>query len=155
MATAPQAFTRRVKERVAPEENPVVTFVLRTEDEDDEGNPIILREDRFDASFPTEEQMLVLFAQGGRSDATTADETAAMFDIFKSILPPAQYRLLMRRFKDPTDVDVDAEALADVFEWLLEQWQSFPTSPQSASSVSRPSSGAKSTGRVRGKGSIR
>lgn len=155
MPTAPQAFTRRVKERVEQEENPVVHFVLRTEDEDEEGNTIILREDKFDAAFPTEEQMLLLFAQGGRSDATTADETAAMFDVFKDILPTAQYRTLLRRFRDPRDLDVDAEALADIFEWLLEQWQSFPTSPPSGSSASRPPTGAKSTGRVRGKGSIR
>lgn len=155
MASAPQAFVRRVKDRATPEQQEVFTFVLRTEDEDEEGNTIVVREDRFDAALPTEEQLLLLFANGARSDATTADETAAMFDTFRSILPPQQYRTLIRRFRDPKDVDVDAEAIEDIFEWLLEQWQDFPTSPPSNSSASRPSTGAKSTGRARGRGSIR
>ena len=155
MPSAPQAFTRRVKDRVEQERDEAIVFVLRTEDEDEDGNTVIVREDRFEASVPTDEQMLLLFSMGGRSDATSADEMAAIFDTFKSILPPQQYRLLLKRFRDPHDVDVDAETLTEVFEWLMEQWQSFPTSPPSGSSQSRASTGAKSTGRVRGKGSIR
>lgn len=156
MATAPQAFIRRVKDRVAPEdEERVIEFFLQTEDEDENGNTVVIRRDEFHARMPTEEQLLVLFAQGGRSDATAADETAAMFDTFKTILPPNEYRVLMKRFKDPDDPDVDAEVVAEIFEWLLEQWQDFPTSQPSGSSQSRGSTGTKSTGRVRGKGSIR
>ncbi len=155
MASAPQAFTRRVKDRVQREERPTITFVLRTEDEDEEGNPIVVREDVFEAARPTEEQLLFLFAQGGNSEATLADETHAMFEVFKSILPASQYKVLMSRFRDPDDVDVDLEAIEDIFAWLMEQWQDFPTTPPSDSSASQGSSGPKSTGRVRGKGSTR
>ena len=155
MANTPQAFTRRVKDREVPREDRTIEFVLRTEDEDENGNTIIVREDKFTASLPTEEQLLLLFALGGNSNATAADETAAMFDVFKSVLPANQYKKLMNRFKDPNDPDVDAEAIADIFEWLLEQWQDFPTTPPSASATSPSASGPRSTGRARGKGSTR
>lgn len=156
MATAPQAFVRRVKDReVVTEEHPPIEFILRTEDEDENGNTVIVREDKFTASYPTKEQLLVLFAMGGNAQATAADETAAMFDTFRAILPAGQYRVLMKRFQDPNDVDVDMEALGDIFEWLMEQWQDFPTTPPSGSSTSPSASGARSTGRARGKGSTR
>lgn len=155
MASAPQGFQRRVKDRVAREEGKVVNFFLETTDEDEHGNEFVVRRDDFTASMPTEEQLLVLFAEGGREDATMADEASAIFSLFKTVLPANQYKLLMRRFKDPDDLDVDFEAIQDILNWLMEQWQSFPTKSPSASSPSQGSSGARSTGRARGKGSTR
>lgn len=155
MTTAPQAFTRRVRDRVEPEVREKIEFVIRSVDEDTEGNEVVVREDFFEATRPSDESLLIMFAMGARSDATTADELAVMLDAFRDVLPRSQYRTLITRFKDPKDVDVDAEALGEIFEWLLEQWQDFPTRQRSDSSPSRPSSGTRSTARARGRNSTR
>lgn len=152
MATAPQAFTRRVKDRVTQERRET-PFTLRTIDEDEEGNEIVVKEETYHAVEPSDEQLLVAFAEGGREDATLADQTAAIFDLFRAALPENEFRRLYKRFKDPEDVDVDFEALNDMFEWLLETWADFPTQSPAGSSSSRGTAGARSTGRARGKGS--
>lgn len=154
MASPAQGFRRRVKDRVA-EERPVVHFFLESVDEDEDGNEIVLRHDDFTATRPTQEQLMLVFAQGARDDSTLGDEMGAMLGFFKDVLPAAQYRVLTRRLRDPEDVDVDGEVLSEVFLWLLEQWQDFPTTSPAASSGSRATTGARSTGRVRGKGSTR
>ena len=152
MASAPQGFQRRVKER-ATKSRPQVSFFLESVDEDEDGNEIVTRHDDFIATMPSEEQLMLVYAQGGNSDANVGDEIAAVLRVFKDSLPAHQYKVLLGRFRDPDDVDVDAEALMEVFGWLMEQWQSFPTQPPSGSSVSQASTGARSTGRVRGKAS--
>lgn len=154
MASAPQAFTRRVKDRAAVERK-VVEFTLRTTDEDEEGNEIVVREETYHASYPSDEQLMVAFAEAGREAATVADEIAAMFDLLKATLPTMEFRRMYRRFKDAEDLDFDFEALNDIFEWLMEQWQDFPTQSPAGSRSSRDTSGPKSTGRVRGKASTR
>lgn len=154
MATTPQVFNRRVKERVT-RERPTLTFRLQTTDEDENGNEYVARYDDFEATAPTEEQLMVLMARGGSTDATNADEMASILDFFKNVLTPRGYKVLMGRFTDPNDLDVDAETLIDVFEWLLGEWQDFPTMSPADSTGTRASSGTKSTGRVRGKGSTR
>ncbi len=154
MATAPQGFQRRVKERVE-KTRPQVAFFLETTDEDEEGNEFVVRHDDFVATMPTEEQLMLIYANGGNSDATVGDELHAIFSFFKDALPAAQYKILVSRFRDPDDVEVDGEALTEIFGWLMEQWQDFPTKSPSGSSTSRGSTGARSTGRARGKGSTR
>lgn len=154
MATAPQGFRRRVKDRVS-KERAEIAFYLETTDEDEDGNEIVVRRDDFTAKAPTEEQLLLIFAQGGREDASVGDEISAVLAFFRDTLPPAQYKVLISRLRDPDDVDVDAEALTEIFQWIMEQWQDFPTKSPSGSSTSQGSAGAKSTGRVRGKGSTR
>lgn len=154
MATAPQGFQRRVKER-AEKERPKIAFFLETTGEDDEGNEIVVRHDDFEASMPTEEQLMLIYANGGNSDATVGDELHAIFSFFKDALPANEYKILMSRFRDPDDEGVDAEILTEIFGWLMEQWQDFPTKSPSGSSTSRGSTGARSTGRVRGKASTR
>jgi len=152
MATAPQGFQRRVKERVL-KTRPQVSFFLQTTDEDEEGNEIVLRRDDFVATMPSEEQLMLVFASGGREDASIGDEISAILQFFKDVLPPAQYKILVSRLRDPDDPDVDVETLGEVFSWLLEQWQDFPTKSPSVSSGTQGTSGARSTGRARGKGS--
>lgn len=154
MATAPQAFRRRVKDRVA-KERPQVSFYLETVDEDDEGNEYVVRRDDFTATSPTEEQLLLVYAQGAREDATVGDEVSALLSFFKDILPASQYKVLLKRLRDPDDLDVDLQTLDELFKWIMEQWQDFPTTPPSGSSTSQGGTGTKSTGRVRGKGSTR
>lgn len=152
--TGSQGFVRRVKDRVAPEEKVVTHFFLETTDIDDNGDEFVVRHDDFTASMPSQEQLLAAMAEGGRESATIADETAAMFDLLRAALPQGQYRLLLRRFKDPNDPDVDFETIQDLFAYLMEQWQDFPTQSPAASSGSSGTSGGRSTGRARGKGSI-
>jgi hypothetical protein len=155
MVTASQGFIRRVKDRADDGPRPSVGFFISTVDEDEDGNEIEVRRDDFTATMPGDEQLLVMVAEGGREGATVADEVAALLDFFRAALPAAQYRLLFRRFKDPQDPDVDFETLQDIFQWLMEQWQDFPTQQPAGSSKSSGSTGTKSTGRVRGKGSTR
>lgn len=152
MATAPQGFQRRVKERVH-KTRPQVAFFLETTDEDENGEEFVVRRDDFVATMPTEEQLLLIYAAGGREDANVGDEISAMLTFFKDSLPPEQYKVLIGRLRDPDDVDVDGETLGEIFAWLMEQWQDFPTQSPSDSSGSAKSTGARSTGRVRGKGS--
>lgn len=154
MATAPQGFQRRVKER-AVQTRQQVPFFLETTDEDDEGNEIVVRRDDFVATMPSEEQLMLVFATGGREDASIGDEISAILQVFKDALPSNQYKVLIGRLRDPNDADVDADALMEIFSWLMEQWQDFPTKSPSGSSASQGSTGARSTGRARGKGSTR
>ena len=154
MATAPQGFQRRVKERVT-KTRPQVAFFLETTDEDEEGNEFVVRHDDFLATMPTEEQLMLIYANGGNSEASVGDELHAIFSFFKDALPADQYKVLVGRFRDPDDVEVDGEALTEIFGWLMEQWQDFPTKSPSGSSTSRGNTGARSTGRVRSKGSTR
>ncbi len=159
VANASQAFTRRLDEKVAEaegvDEDPTFAFTLNMIDTDEDGNEVVLRSDTFEARMPTDEQLLLLYALGGNRQATAADEMNAMFEVLRDTLPQNQYNLLVKRFRDRNDKGVDSEILADVFEWLMDQWSAFPTRRASASSTSSASSGTKSTGRVRGKGSIR
>ena len=154
MASAPQGFQRRVKER-ATKTRPQVTFFIESTDEDENGEEFAVRRDEFVATMPSEEQLMLVYAQGGNSEANVGDELSAVLRVFKDSLPPAQYKVLMSRFRDPEDPDVDSELLMEIFQWLMEQWQSFPTQPQSVSSASPGTTGPRSTGRVRGKGSTR
>lgn len=154
MATAPQGFQRRIKER-KEKTRPQVAFFLETTDEDAEGKEFVVRRDDFVATMPTEEQLMLIYANGGNSDATVGDELHAIFSFFKDALPPDQYKVLVSRFRDPDDVEVDGEVLTEVFGWLMEQWQDFPTKSPSDSSKSQGTTGARSTGRVRGPGSTR
>lgn len=153
MASPAQGFRRRVKDRAVREEQKTISFFLETTDEDEEGNEFVVRHDDFTAATPTEEQLMLVFAQAGREDSSAGDEVAAVLQVFKDVLPRDQYRVLIARFRDPEDVDVDSDALLDIFRWLMEQWQDFPTKQPSDSSGSRASSGARSTGRAPGKGS--
>lgn len=152
MATAAHGFRRRVKDRQA-KVRPEISFFLESFDEDEDGNEVVVRRDDFVAKMPTEEQMLLIFAMGGREDATIGDEIASILDVLKSSLGPEQYRVLYRRLKDPDDLDVTIESIEEIFEWLVEQWQDFPTQPSAGSSGSQASSGGRSTGRAPGKGS--
>lgn len=154
MASTPiHGFTKAIEERTEP--RPVVSFYLRTtKGTDEEGNPIVYRYDEFHATQPSEDVLLLLLANAGRKNATLADEAASMFDLFRKVLPANEFRVLEKRFEDDADDGVDYEMLGQVFQWLMEQWQDFPTQPPVGSSGSRSTTGKKSTGRSRGAGSI-
>jgi hypothetical protein len=153
MTTGPRSFRRSVAEKKkAPLVRPAVTFTLDWVDDEDPEK--VLRTDTFTATRPTDERLFLIAAMAGDEDAGGAAEAAAVMDVFKDSLPEDQYRTLRQRIKDPDD-DVNLDMLQDVMFWLMGEWSSFPTEPASDSSVSPPSTGARSTGRVRGQGSTR
>jgi len=153
MATAPQAFRRKLQDRIAPEKRESILVPIETYEDDEEGNEVLIRRDEYTFRRPTQEQILLAFSLGGREDSTMGDEIAAIFSFMKDTLSDAEYKRLMKRFRDPADEAVDSEMLIQIFQFLMEQWQSFPTQQPAASSGSRASAGGRSTGRARGKGS--
>src|SRR5690606_42164885 len=119
MATAAQAFVRRVKDRVKNERRET-PYTLRTIDEDENGEEIIVREDTYLAVEPSEEQLLAAFAECGREDATLADQTAAIIHPIRDALPEPDIRRMYQHCKDPESIDDDFEPLSAIFEKHLE-----------------------------------
>lgn len=121
---------------------------------DDEDEEKVIKQDFFNAMQPTDEQLFIFAAVMGNEDVV-GSEAVAVLELFRDILPPAQFRTLKARLSDPDDDAVTIEVLSEVMSYLMERWSTFPTVPSSASSQSPTSSGPKSTGRVRGAGSTR
>jgi hypothetical protein len=148
-----RSFRRSVAEKKkGVVEQPVVAFTLDWVDDEDPEK--VIRSDVFHATKPTDERLFLIAAMAGDEDAGGAAEAAAVVEVFRDSLPPAEYRVLRERIKDPND-DVDLGMLQDVMFWLMGEWSSFPTEPASGSSNSPVATGPKSTGRVRGPGSTR
>jgi hypothetical protein len=162
-----RSFVKAVKRAADKVEVEPIVFDLTTFEEDPEGEPLdnghggplvdengkqvigrIVRQTVLHASPPSDDAQLLSMVQGGRSDATTADRVAVVYDLFKMTLPPAEYRILMARLRDPED-EVTTEMLTEIFEWLQEEWADFPTQSPSGSSPRQHSTGKSSTGRSR------
>lgn len=164
---ATRSFTKAVREKAEPVLKSI-DFEIKTGDPllDDEGeemydgqgnmllDPDTVKVSKFKANAPTAEQLALALAHGAHEFATIADEMSAALELFRAVLPPAQYQTLMRRLRDPND-EVDIVMLGEIVEWLVEQWQDFPTQPPVASTRSSKSTGVRSTGRSPGKGSTR
>jgi hypothetical protein len=154
MAQAPRSFRRAAKKKV---DRAVTAFTLDwvedlTDEQEAEGvEPQVFRSDIFHATTPTDEQMFLTMALIGDEDNQAAQATAAL-DLFRSVLPSAEFHVLKERIANPED-SVDLDVVMEVLAWLMEVWSDFPTVPSSASSKSPTSIGEKSTGRVRGTGS--
>lgn len=149
MTTAPRSFRRQLAKKKGPS-RPMVEFTLDWVDENEE----VVKSTTFHATMPTDENLFLLAAMAGDDDANAAEEAAGIMSLFKQSLPEDEYRELRSRLRDPED-DVTLDVLQEVIPWLMEEWTAFPTQPASVSSVSPPSTGARSTGRVRGAGSTR
>lgn len=149
MTTAPRSFRRQVAKKKAAE-RPAVEFTLDWVDEEGE----VVKSTTFHSTMPSDENLFLLAAMAGDEDASAAEEAAGIMSLFKQSLPEAEYKELRSRLRDPED-DVTLEVLQEVIPWLMEEWTAFPTQPASASSASPASTGARSTGRVRGQGSTR
>lgn len=152
MTTAPKTFHRQVAAKKAAASRPTVEFMIENMDPVEEGEEP--HADQFHATLPSDERLFVLAAMAGDEDSNGTAEAAATMDLLKSSLPEDEFRLLRKRLLDPEDI-VDMELLQDILMWLTEEWSTFPTVQSSASSVSPPSTGVQSTGRVRGPGSTR
>lgn len=145
-----------------------ISFELKTGDPlyDDDGeemydtqgnlmlDPDTVKANTLTAQPPTAEQLAITLAHGASEFATHADEMASALGLFRDILNQRDYTILVRRLRDPKD-EVDLEMVSEILEWLVEQWQDFPTQQQSASSQSEKRTGKRSTGRSPGRGSTR
>lgn len=154
VSSAQQTFRRKIRAKVAPRKE--VSFTLVWEQDPDEvpegQEPEVYRVDTFHATKPTDEKMFLIAALVGDED-NEAGEAAAVIEILRDALPPAEYRIIRERIADPDD-DVNLDMVKDVVQWLVSEWADFPTRPSSASSGSPASIGATSTGRAPGPGSI-
>lgn len=150
MTTAPHTFRRRVDEKKGKGPRPVAEFMIESNEPPVDG--VEPEPQQYHATMPTDERLFLLAALAGAEDATGAEEAAATLDLLKDALPADEFRTLRRRIADPDDF-VDIAMVQDILMWLIGEWTTFPTEPSSASSVSPPSTGARSTGRVRGEGS--
>lgn len=174
---AERSFVKAVKKH-APEEPvdrsaEVVVFDLTSFEEDPEGELLengrggplidengnqirgfIVKQTVLHATPLSDDAQLLAMVQSSRTEASTADRIALVYDLFKQSLPPSEYRTLMNRLRDPKD-EVTTETLTEIFEWLQEQWMDFPTQSPSTSSRRQSTSGTSSTGRSRSKGSTR
>lgn len=150
MTTAPKTFHRQVAAKKAKVERPTVEFMIENMDPVEEGEDP--HADQFHATLPSDERLFILAAMAGDEESNGAAEAAATLDLLRSSLPDDEFRLLKKRLLDPEDI-VDMDLLQDILMWLTEEWSTFPTVQSSASSASPPSTGARSTGRVRGAGS--
>jgi len=164
---ATRSFTQAVREKAAGG-LPDVEFEIKTgqpmlDDNDEEMldargqtilDPDTVKASHFTAHAPTAEQLAIALAHGAHEFATIADEMSAALELFRAVLPPQEYQVLVRRLRDPND-EVDIKMLGDIVSWLVEQWQDFPTQPPVGSSRSSKSISPRSTGRSPGKGSTR
>lgn len=165
---ATRSFTKAARKRADSTFGGPVSFELKTGDplvDDDgeelfdaQGNPLLdpdtIKVNVLTANAPTAEQLAITLAHGASEFATHADEMSSALGLFKDVLSPNDYHTLVRRLRDPKD-EVDIAMLSEIIEWLVEQWQDFPTQQPSASSRSAKPTGPRSTGRSPGKGSTR
>lgn len=154
VATSQQTFRRKIQSKVAPRKEVAFTLVWEQDaSEVEEGQePEVYRVDTFHATKPTDEQLFLIAALVG-DEENEAGEAAAVVEILRNSLPREEYRILRERIADPED-DVDLDMVKEVVQWLMSEWTDFPTKPSSGSSNSQASTGERSTGRVRGQGSI-
>lgn len=116
---------------------------------DEDGNQIVgvlLRQSVFHAKKPGDDFLLVTMIEGGRSTASIADRAAVVFDFFEHVLPPVEFRILMARLKDDDD-ELDLKQLREIYDWLEEEFSTFPTKSPSDSSPRQQQNGKNSTGR--------
>lgn len=144
-------FTRRVREKNSDAPPKVVEFALTTDREDENGEIVIVRSDEMKATKPSDEQMFLFIAATG-DDVSDGNYAAAVLRLLKVSLRTKDYRILVSRLNDTED-EVDNEMLAEVVEYLFEEWETLPTQPSGASAPTPDGTGGNSTGRSRGKAS--
>lgn len=110
----------------------------------DSGEPIVLT-----ANYPGDGTLMLAV-----SDITDEDSgvnsMSSILSILRGALSDSDYRTLRGWIRSGA---LDVPTLGDILSDLMEAWTSFPTKPSSGSLQSQPTTGTKSTGRVRGAGS--
>lgn len=169
-----RSFAKAVQKKLEPEKAyPPVVFDLTSYEEIDEadggvplengrGGPLVNEDGTqivgkikkqlvLTATKPSDDAVLYSLVQAGRTDASSADRAAFVYDFFRDALRPSQYAALMKRVRDKDD-EVDTAMLTEIYEWLTEQWtDDFPTNEPSESSPQQALTGTSSTGRSRSK----
>lgn len=100
--------------------------------------------------LPTTSQLALLMA--AHADGDEQETTVGLLKFMEGVFDPASYRALRKRFNDRTD-PLDLMKLMEIVTELVKEWTGFPTKPLSDSPPSPSKTGARSTGRVPGKGS--
>lgn len=103
---------------------------------------------------PSEGQVAILLA--GASDMSSGTEMiASSINFFMSLLAhPKDVTYFKRRLLDRND-EFGAENIAQIVEWLVEEWTARPTKQPSDFTPSQQSGGRKSTGHKRHAASTR
>lgn len=91
---------------------------------------------------PDPAQMAVLVSGFGRH-SSEADKIATFIDFFTAVLDTESSAYIVNRLLDRKD-SFGLVELADVGEWMLEEWGGFPTQPSSGSPQSRSTDGRTS-----------
>lgn len=91
------------------------------------------------ANPPTTGQLVLLMTTD--TEGSPGVLLRSVMEFFQGILDEDDYNALRDHIKSGGDINV----LAEIMEWLVEQWSTRPTKPSSASSRSRTSTGRAST----------
>lgn len=139
--SAGKSFTLAAKKKLAPEPNGEYDSRSYTfESEAGKKRTII-------ANYPGDGVMTMLIAASGGG---LANMTAEVFRVVDNSFSREDARYL-RQLVANEELTVDQ--LMEIVKDMVEGWTAFPTQPSSDSEPSPSSTGQRSTGRVRGKGS--
>lgn len=136
MTTPIKSFSSAVQEQ----ESPPIGFAV----EGDWGK------EEFSAQRPGEGTLMLFMAYTVDDSEDSRGQVLQLLRLFEKILGAEGFKRFRKLIDDG---HLAPSGLINIFEWLMEQWADFPTQPSSDSPTSRPKTGARSTGRVHGKGS--
>lgn len=97
------------------------------------------------AHYPGDGVMTLMIASMA-TDAEQADALGSIFSILEAAFSDQDYRFLRKKLRDE---EIDSELLMQMIEDMMDAWLAFPTQPSSGSASRQPSTGTRSTGRVR------
>lgn len=145
MAGLPRLGCDRLEERSIPGNGATVQqFTTALKAAEDPSGSVTFQIDGREvvAHEPDTAQMAVLIAGFGRH-RSEADKIATFIDFFEAVLDEDSVHYVIDRLLDRKDA-FGVEELAQVGEWLIEEWGGHPTQPPSGSSQSRPTGGRAS-----------
>lgn len=106
--------------------------------------PFTLDEDELVAYPPTAGQLALFVTRNSKGGVAAID---ALFAFMGQILDDEGFDILMAQLGEGMDVTV----VTDIVQYLIEEWSAHPTNSSSGSSVSRKTTGGKSTASARSK----
>lgn len=122
-------------------------FLPLTDEEIEDGKvePYEPRKTTVVAHYPGDGVMTLMIASMA-TDAEQADALGSIFSILEAAFSDQDYRFLRKKLRDE---EIDSALLMGMIEDMMDAWLAFPTQPSSGSRSPQPSTGTRSTGRVR------